>query len=165
MKSYEERKKIVHYILFEQPGLLYDTPIKEGTLKNKTIEGCCTGFTFGLGNLSYRGIWISTIEDFKLTVDGEPVPKENMMLCLKGVKYPIDSLVRHSEIFWGATDECVLNVNRIGGLAVGEHTLELEVLKRQDFGHSYGEAEEGYDEAEELKTPECIRYKAVCTVA
>ncbi len=165
MKSYEERKQIVHYILFEQPGLLYDTPIKDGTVKNRVIEGCCTGYTMDLGNFSYRGIWISTIEDLKLIVDGQEVAKENLLLCLNNVKYPIDSLVRHSEIFWGATDACQLSVNKIGGLSKGDHTLEIEVLKRQDFGHSYGEGEAGYEEAEELKTPERIAYKTVCTIA
>ena len=80
------------------------------------------------------------------------------------MKYPIDALVRHSEIFWGTADACEISVNKIGGLAPGQHKLEVEILKRQDFGHSFGEAEEGYEEAEELKTPELIKDTEVCVV-
>lgn len=160
-KSLDERMAIAQNILFGQPMALMTKPLKAGTLKNKDIGGCCTGYTFEVDNLSYRGIWVSTLEDLKLTVDGEPVPEEDLMVCLKGMKFPICDLGSHTEVFWGATDTCVVNVNKIGGLTKGTHKLVLEIHKRADFGHSYGEAEEGYADAHEFQTPDIIIDEAV----
>ena len=49
-KTLDERMAIVKDILFGQPGMLMTKPLKEGTLKNKCIEGCCTGYTFEVDN-------------------------------------------------------------------------------------------------------------------
>ncbi|MBS5520644.1 MAG: hypothetical protein KHX56_00075 [Clostridiales bacterium] len=163
-KTLDERMAIVKDILFGQPGMLMTKPLKEGTLKNKCIEGCCTGYTFEVDNLSYRGIWVSTLEGIKIKVDGEEVPQEDIMVCLKGMKFPVCDLGGHTEVFWGARDKCVVNVNKVGGLSIGEHKIEIEILKRADFGHSYGEAEEGYENATEFHKPEVIIDEAVYTI-
>ena len=155
---------IARNLIFDQPAALMTKPLKAGTLKNKSVEGCCTGYTFEIDNLSYRGIWISTLEGIALTVDKTPVAEENIMVCLKGMKFPICDLGGHTEVFWGATDTCVINVNKIGGLCPGEHTLAIEIHKRADFGHSYGEAEEGYENAHEFLTPDVITDEAVFTI-
>ena len=163
-KALDERMEIVKNILFGQPGALMTKPLKAGTLKNKTIAGCCTGYSFEVDNLSYRGVWVSTLEGIKVMVDGEEIPQENMMLCLKGMKFPICDLESHTEVFWGARDCCVLSVNKVGGLCPGEHTVAIEILKRADFGHSYGEAGEGYENATEFHNPQVIRDEAVYTI-
>ena len=163
-KTLEERMAIVKDILFGQPGMLMTKPLKEGTLKNKSVEGCCTGYTFEVDNLSYRGVWVSTLEGVKVTVDGEEVPESDIMVCLKGMKFPVCDLGSHTEVFWGARDKCVINVNKVGGLSAGEHKVEIEILKRADFGHSYGEAEEGYENATEFHNPEVIKDEAVYTI-
>lgn len=160
-KTIDERMAIVKSIIFDQPGMLMTKPLKERTLMNKSIGQCCTGFTFEIDNLSYRGIWISTLEGINLKVDGVDVPQEDIMLCLKGMKFPICDLSGHTEVFWGARDKCVINVNKVGGLSKGKHEIEIEILKRADFGHSYGEAEEGYENATEFHNPEVIKDKAV----
>ena len=47
----------------------------------------------------------------------------------------------------------------------GAHTLEIEVAKRNDFGHYFGEGEEGYAEnAHEFQHPEIGRQTLICTV-
>lgn len=160
-KSIEERMNIVKDLIFNQPVQLMTSPLKEGSLKNKYIEGCCTGYTVQLDNLSYRGIWVSTLEDIKLKVDDEEVRQETMMLCLKGMKFPICDMVTHTEVFWGATDQCLLSVNKIGGLGKGKHKLDIEIYKRADFGHSYGEGEDGYDKATEFHSPQLYKDTAV----
>lgn len=165
MKSYEERTAIINDILFGQAPMLMTKPIKAGTLKNKTIGDACTGFTFQIDNLSYRGIWVSTLEGIKVTVDGQEMPQSSLMLCLNGVKYPIYDLESHTEIFWGARDICEISVNMIGGLSKGEHKIGIEILKRADFGHSYGEGEDGYADAHEFHTPQKMADEAVFVIA
>ena len=163
-KSFEERMAMVKDIIFGQPGMLMTKPLKEGTLKNKCIAGCCTGYTFEVDNLSYRGVWVSTLEGIRVWVDDEEIPQENLMVCLKGMKFSICDLGSHTEVFWGARDQFVVNVNKVGGLTAGEHKLEIEILKRADFGHSYGEAEEGYETASEFHTPQRITDTAIFTI-
>ena len=165
MRSYEERKAIIHNILFNQVQMLMTKPLKAGTLKNKVIGDACTGFTFQIDNLSYRGIWLSTLEGIKVIVDGREIPQSDLMLCLKGVKYPICDLESHTEIFWGARDICEISVNMIGGLSKGEHVVGIEILKRADFGHSYGEGKDGYENALEFHTPQKITDETVYVIA
>lgn len=163
-KTLEERMAIAKDLIFGQPAALMTKPLKAGTLKNKSVAGCCTGYTFEIDNLSYRGIWISTLEGISLTVDGEPVPEENITVCLKGMNFPVCDLGGHTEVFWGATDTCVINVNKIGGLCPGSHTFKIEIDKRADFGHSFGEALEGYENAHEFLTPDVIIDEAILSI-
>ena len=164
MKTIAERRAIVMPILTEN-NLLMTKPLKPGTCRNRVIEGCCTSYEFQIDNLSYRGIWISTIEDIELTVDGEAIPKSNMQFFCNGIGYSIPDMVTHTENFWGALDAGVLRVYKVGGLGKGDHTFEIVIKKRADFGHAYGEAEQGYDGAFEFHTPQVITDSCVYTIA
>jgi hypothetical protein len=154
-KTIQERIEIIQNLL----GLntIIAKPLKAGTLKNKVFGKSCTGYTFEIDTLSYRGIWASTIEDIELTVDSEKVSKSDMLFCLNGLKIPIDNLSGHTEDFWGAKDTAVVNVNKIGGLDQGDHKFEIIIKKRADFGHSYGEGEQGYENASEFHNPAIIK--------
>lgn len=162
MKSMEERMEAAKKILFGKAILLITKPIK--SLENRVVEGCCTGYQIGIDNLSYRGVWVSTIEDIQLVVDGKEVEKEKIYLSLAGKLYPAYTLQGHTEVFWGIEDEAYLWINQPGGLAKGEHSVEVAITKRQDFGHSYGEGTDGYDTATEFTCPEIIRDSNVLSV-
>ncbi|MCD7739302.1 MAG: DUF6379 domain-containing protein [Lachnospiraceae bacterium] len=167
MKTIEERIAQVDEIL-SRGGLVLTDPLMRGTLKNKVFEGgACTGYTFRLNNLSYRGVWLSTIEGLELKVDGEKVDHRDMTLVLGNFYCTIDELKNNSDVFWGCTDQCYINVNKVGGLKAGDHEIEITITKRNDFGHSYGEAEdlEGYQrDATELQHPTVVRDRAVFTI-
>ena len=161
-KSIQERIEIVQSLLGIR--MLIAKPLKAGTLKNKVFGRSCTGYTFEIDTLSYRGSWVSTIEDLELTVDGERVSKSDMLFCVNGVKIPIDDLGGHTEVFWGARDAGIINVNKVGGLKPGEHKFEIVIKKRADFGHSYGEAEQGYENATEFHDPVVIKDEIIYTM-
>lgn len=161
-KTVQERLEIVDKALGFH--LLMTKPLKAGTLKNKSFGSNCTGYTFQIDNLSYRGIWVSTIEDIELTVDGEKVPKNAMLFCIHGMKIPIDDLGGHSEVFWGAKDDGILSVNKVGGLKAGDHKFEIVIKKRADFGHSYGEGTQGYETATEFHNPAVIHDEIIYSV-
>jgi hypothetical protein len=162
LKSMQERMEFVKSRIGVK--LLMTKPLKAGTFKNKVFGKSCTGYTFEIDTLSYRGSWVSTIEDIELTVDDEKVPKSNMLFCVNGIKIPIDDLGGHTEVFWVARDAGVIDVNKIGGLKPGNHKFEIVIKKRADFGHSYGEAEQGYENAKEFHNPEVIKDTIVYTV-
>lgn len=161
MTSFEERKKIAEGILFGGTMMLMTKPLKKETLRNRNVGERCVGYQFEIDNLSYRGIWVSTIEDIRIVVDGEHVDKSDIQLCINEFKLLIDQLQSHTEIFWGIEDTCYITVNKVGGLTKGEHKVAVEIVKRPDFGHSYGEAEEGYELAEEYLNPAVIKDEAI----
>ena len=155
VKSLEERREIVNNILFGQPMMLMTKPIKN--VKNKIICGAVTGYEIELSNLSYRGIWISTLESVRLMVDGREIHAESLIFKLGDATYPVYTLENHTEIFWGLETDASIVVNQIGGLAKGKHQISIEITKRPDFGHSFGEGTEGYSQAPEFNNPETIR--------
>lgn len=162
MKSIEERRAIVEPLLVST--MVQTKPMKPGTCKNRIIDGCCVSYEFQIDNLSYRGIWISTIEDIILKVDGEEVPKSNMLFFINGIGYPIADMVYHSENFWNCVDTATLRVYRVGGLPKGDHTFDLTIKKRMDFGHSYGDGLDGYESATEFHTADTIHDTCVYTI-
>lgn len=162
MKSMEERRAIVEPLLHST--MVQTKPLKAGTCKNRVIDGCCTSYEFQIDNLSYRGVWISTIEDIALRVDGVDIPKSHMMFFCNGIGYSIPDMVTHTENFWNCLDTATLRVYQVGGLPSGDHQFELTIKKRMDFGHSYGDGLEGYDTATEFHTPEIIHDTCVYSI-
>ena len=138
--------------LLETPPMVgrFIEPIQAGSLRNHTVCGVVTGFSFDLNNLSYRGIWLSTFEDIKIAIDDKEVPQDHIVLSVKGIKIPIRDLGGHSEVFWGAEDNCRLIVYQIGGLEPGSHHVSIDFVRRNDFGHTVGNGAEGYEEALEF---------------
>lgn len=163
MKSLEERRAMA--APYMKRSMLMTRPLKEGSCRNRVIDGSCTGYEVQIDTLSYRGIWISTIEDLQLKVDGVEVPKSHMLFFCNGISYSIDDMVTHTENFWGCLDPGILRVYQVGGLSKGEHTFELTIKKRADFGHSYGEGTQGYEDAIEFHNPAVIHDERVYTIA
>jgi hypothetical protein len=162
MKSIEERLAVVKST--SSYNRVFTKPLKPGTCKNRVIEKSCTGYTFQIDNLSYRGIWVSTLEDIELTVDGVKVPKSDMLFKVHGLNIPIEEMVHHSYVFWWAKDQAIVSVNRVGGLPKGDHKFELIIKKRQDFGHSYDDGPGAYDRAVEFHKPQTIIDECVYTI-
>lgn len=160
-KNVEERMAVAKRILGGATMLMTKPLI---SLENRVIEGTCTGYQIQINNLSYRGIWLSTLEEIELAVDDKKIDRRDILLELNGTLYPLHTLQNQTETFWGIEDKCYLYVNCVGGLSNGSHKVELKVAKRLDFGHSYGEGAEGYDKAEEFHNPQVIIDEAEFTV-
>ena len=141
------------------------SPIQANSLKNRDICGVITGYSFGFNNLSYRGIWLSTFEDIHVKLDGKEVPQGSMVLSIKGMKIPVRDLEGHSEVFWGAEDSCEVIIYRLGGLPEGKHRISIDLMRRNDFGHTVGNGEEGYEEAMEFLNPMTVHGEAEMEVS
>jgi len=154
MISFDEKMAAVRELLSSASAVpAFTNPLKADTLKNRDICGVITGYSFQIDNLSYRGIWISTIEKISVIVDGEEVPQDHMVLSVKGMKIPLKNLGGHTEVFVGAEDELRVVVYRLGGLSEGKHHITLKITRRNDFGHTVGNGTEGYEEATEFTVP------------
>ena len=109
----------------------------EDSLKNRVIGDSCTGYSVKIKCLSYRSIWVSTIEDITLKVDGVEVPKSNILLCVNNKKFLVSQLTQLFAEYWYAIEDGEIIVNQIGGLSKGEHEIDITIMRHNDFGYSH----------------------------
>ncbi len=164
MKSYEERKAYLKENLKTGMPSMSRGLLKPGSLRLRSYDGNAIGYDFDLLTLFYRGVWLSTMESFRLVVDGEEVSHHDILFRIHDLSIQIDNVAQHCDVFWGTMDTATITVYRAGGLPKGEHTFELEIVRRQDFGHSFGEGTEGYEDASEFLNPEHMKDRVVYTV-
>ncbi|MCV2394379.1 DUF6379 domain-containing protein [Actinotalea sp. M2MS4P-6] len=103
--------------------------IGEGTVRNVTEGDETVGFAFDSRIAYYRGLGVSMVEPFEITVDGEAVPTDALRFSLGDRTWTFDELETDYDTRWELTDTATVTVLRPGGLR-GEHTVEaIEVLR------------------------------------
>ena len=101
---------------------MYDNcMIVEEEFKNITQGNKVTGFQIGMRIPYYRGVVLSLLDETRLTVDGELIPQEQIMLTISGKTLPLMHLEDDPVTKWEFGDVGILTVNQPGGLPVGEH--------------------------------------------
>jgi Domain of unknown function (DUF6379) len=83
------------------------------------------GFQFGARLPYYRGISLSMVEEIVVSIDGETVPKNEVLLEVDGRKYNLEERQNASENRWEMGEVAIISVNKLGGISKGEHTLGL----------------------------------------
>ena len=53
----------------------------------------------------YRSLWLSAVDDVAASVNGVPVPKDDLRFELNGTTYRIDELPEQSETLWFVADK------------------------------------------------------------
>jgi len=99
--------------------------ICEGGFKNITEGGEKTGFQFGARLPYYRGLGLSMVEDLAVTVDGEPVPRDQILFSVRGKDWTLAQLETEMEERWEMGEVATVKVKRPGGLPPGKHNVEL----------------------------------------
>lgn len=94
--------------------------------KNVTEDGKVTGYQFGLRLPYYRGVVCSLVGRTRLTVDGEEVPWDKMVVTIGGKTYPMPALADEAVHKWEFGDIGLVKVEKPGGLKSGEHELVVE---------------------------------------
>jgi len=79
------------------------------------------GFEIDIRIPYYRGIALSMIEAFEVTVDGEPVPRDAIRFVLRGSEFTHDDLERDADTRWDFGELATLRVAR--PLEPGEHRI------------------------------------------
>ncbi len=101
--------------------------------RNVKEDGRITGFQLGVRLPYYRGVVLSLVGDMELIVDGEKIPPEKMTVTVGGKTLPVTELENETVAKWEFGEVGIVKVDKPGGLAPGEHTLEL----RQHMKISY----------------------------
>ena len=99
--------------------------ICEDGFTNVSTGGQVTGYQFKARLPYYRGLGISMVEDLKVKVDGESVPRADIRVSLHGNTYTLDQMEVEYDDRWEFGEEGIVNVEKPGGLAPGSHRLEL----------------------------------------
>ncbi len=99
--------------------------ISEAGFKNTGEGGRITGFQFDIRIPYYRGIFLSMLEDFVVTVDGVRYPRELIRFAYRGVNFSLDELASVTDVQWEFGAPATLLVSKPGGLAAGTHHIEL----------------------------------------
>lgn len=99
--------------------------ICEDGLQNVTENGAVTGFQFGARLPYYRGLGLSMVEDIAINIDGEAVPREQILFSVRGRTWTLEEMENEIEERWEMGEVATLIVQCDGGLSSGEHKVEL----------------------------------------
>jgi len=99
--------------------------IVEDAVRNVRRDGKAVGFEFGARIAYYRGLGLSMVEGLDVTVDGEKVPRENLRFAVGDKTFTLDKMETEYEARWEFGEVATVTVLKDGGLAPGEHRLEL----------------------------------------
>ncbi len=101
--------------------------ICEGSLKNVETDGEISGFSLGLRLNWYRSFAITLIRRIELRIDGEVIPREDIIFQVEGSenKYKLDDIGEEQAFeYWYLNKIGFVTVNRPGGLKKGVHEVE-----------------------------------------
>lgn len=102
----------------------------EGSLANVSEDGHVSGFRVDVRIAYYRGLNLSMVEGFDLTVDGEFFPRESNRFFLRGKTYTLDEMETEYKERWEMIEGATLLVSKPGGLTPGQHrTAVVEYLR------------------------------------
>jgi hypothetical protein len=99
--------------------------ICEGSLRNVTEGGRVVGFQFDVRITYYRGLRLSMVEGFTITVDGETFEPAQVLFTVRDHAYTLDQMEQEIGERWEFGERATLTIRKPGGLAPGEHTLEV----------------------------------------
>ncbi len=107
--------------------------IVEETLRNVKKGGKLIGFLIGIRLPYYRGVVLSLVGETEISVDGEKIPNENIVLALGSKTYHLDRLVDEPVDKWEFGEIGILTVAKPGGVTSGNHRIDY----RQHLKISY----------------------------
>jgi hypothetical protein len=99
--------------------------ICDETVRNVSSDGRVNGFEFGARLPYYRGLGLSMVEDVAVTLDGEKIPRERVRVTVGGRTFTLDEMETEYQARWEFGEVATVTVLKDGGLAPGEHKLEL----------------------------------------
>lgn len=116
--------------------------VKKASFSQEYINGKPNGYSFRVQLGYYRGHYLSDIDLLEVWLDGEQAPQEAVTFELNGKELPVYKLRYAVTEFWSQVNQATIHVIRPGGVAPGEHELELKLMLRIPYmelgpGHSY----------------------------
>ncbi len=108
-------------------------------IKNKTVGDATIGYEFNIKYPSYRGVYLSCIEDMFFEMDGERIPKEAVVFTLNGKDFLLDEISECYKEYWYVRTKATIRVMKDGGIAPGEHQLRVYMKHRVPYTGYFGQ--------------------------
>jgi hypothetical protein len=101
--------------------------------KNVSQNGQVSGFKIDVMSDYYRGVYVTLIEGFDVTVDGKTFAR-NQVRCTFGNKtYTQEELQKLSDVRWQWDEPVTLLVSKPGGLEPGMHDVQVVAKLRISY--------------------------------
>ena len=107
--------------------------VVDDSLKNRYLDGEKIGYQFDIRLSYYRGHFLSVIDEFAVKVDGEEVPLDSIMFCINGKEFGVAQLESCYTEFWNIIEPATIKVHKPGGLASGDHTVDVTLMFRSPY--------------------------------
>jgi hypothetical protein len=101
--------------------------------RNVEEGGKCIGFQLQMRLANYRGYLLSQIEDIRISVDGEAIPRENIRFSVGGKTYTLDEMEDVVDNRWELLQTATVTCLKPGGLARGPHSISAEEHIRASY--------------------------------
>jgi hypothetical protein len=101
--------------------------------RNVEKDGEVVGFEFEVRITYYRGLRLSMVEGFRVSVDGEEYPREAVTFTVHGNSYALDEMETETVDRWEFHEPATLTIAKPGGLAPGTHAVEVEETLRISY--------------------------------
>lgn len=114
--------------------LIADEPIR-----NVKASDVVIGYEFKLQYPSYRGTFLSCIEQLSIFVDGAQLDDKNTVFCLNGKQFLLSELAECFKEYWFVLDYATVRVLLPGGLPRGKHTVRACIRHRIPYTGYFGQ--------------------------
>ena len=101
--------------------------------ENVVDGGHTTGFALLARLPYYRGLGLSMVEDIAVAIDGQAIPREAVRLALRGRSWSLDEMERCFDEKWNFGEKARVVIARPGGLAPGQHQVDLAIRYRVSY--------------------------------
>jgi hypothetical protein len=100
------------------------------SLRNVADSSGIAGFAFDVRLAYYRGLALSMVEGFEVSVDDEALQPEHLTFQVAGERFTFVELAAEAEARWEFTEVGTVFVVKPGGLSPGAHRLSVvEILR------------------------------------
>jgi len=99
--------------------------ICESGFHNVSESGQMTGFQICVRIGYYRGMPLSSLEDYAVTVDGQSIPREDIRFSVGGRIFTLQELETTTDFRWQFGEIATVTMKKPGGLTPGMHDLEV----------------------------------------
>lgn len=101
--------------------------------KNVSQNGKITGFQVQVKTGYYRGVYLSLMEDFEVTVDTEIFKRDQIKFTVGNRTYSLDELTNLTDVRWPFPEAATLTVSKPGGLRPGLHDVQVVQKTRVSY--------------------------------
>lgn len=111
----------------------YTDVVCDNSLKNISANNEITGYSFDIRLGYYRGLFLSCIDRFELSVDGETVPAQDITFGINGKDLCVYQLSDCVSEFWSLIESAEIKVVKKGGFSAGEHKIAVILYLRVPY--------------------------------